>query len=111
LAYRVGGTQRLPRLIPTKKALEIIMTGDMIDAKEAERLGIVNKVVPRKKPEETVNEVAQKLLSKSPVFLRFAKAAVYGGLEAPLKEGIAGKACYSQPVSLQKTRKRLVKLS
>ena len=84
-----GGTQRLPRLIPTKKALEIIMTGDMIDAREAERLGIVNKVVSREKLEETANELAQKLSSKSPVFLRFAKAAVYRGLEMPLKEGLA----------------------
>ena len=84
-----GGTQRLPRLIGTKKALEIIMTGDRISAAEAERLGIVNKVVPREKLEEATMELAQKLLTKSPVFLRFAKSAVYSGLEMPLREGLA----------------------
>ena len=85
----MGGTQRLPRLIGPKKALELIMTGDAIDAREAERLGVVNKVVPREKLEGAVNELAQKLASKSPVFLRFAKAAVYRGLELPLKDALA----------------------
>ncbi len=85
----MGGTQRLPRLIGARKALELIMTGDIIDAKEADKLGIVNKLVPREKLEETVNELAQKLSGKSPVFLRFAKAAVYRGLELPLNEGLA----------------------
>jgi enoyl-CoA hydratase/carnithine racemase len=85
----LGGTQRLPRLIGPKKALELIMTGDMIDAKEAERLGIVNKVVPKEKLEEATNELAQKLAGKSPLFLRFAKSAVYRGLELPLKDGLA----------------------
>ena len=85
----MGGTQRLPRLIGPKKALELIMTGDTIDAKEAERLGIANKVVPKEKLGEAVNELAQKLASKSPVFLRFAKSAVYRGLELPLKDALA----------------------
>ena len=79
----------MPRLIGPKKALELIMTGDAIDAREAERLGVVNKVVPREKLEGAVNELAQKLASKSPVFLRFAKAAVYRGLELPLKDALA----------------------
>lgn len=84
-----GGTQRLPRLIGTKKALEIMMTGDRISAAEAEKLGIINKVVPREKLEEATYELANKLLSKSPVFLRLVKSAVYMGLEMPLKEGLA----------------------
>ncbi|MFQ6076733.1 MAG: enoyl-CoA hydratase/isomerase family protein [Candidatus Bathyarchaeia archaeon] len=84
-----GGTQRLPRLIGTKKALEIIMTGDRISAAEAERLGIVNEAVPREKLEEATYELANKLLSKSPVFLRLAKSAVYRGLNMPLNEGLA----------------------
>lgn len=84
-----GGTQRLPRLIGTKKALEIIMTGDRISAAEAERLGIVNMVVPKENLEDTTYELAKKLLSKSPVFLRLAKSAVYAGLNMHLNEGLA----------------------
>ncbi|RLF15783.1 MAG: crotonase [Thermoprotei archaeon] len=84
-----GGTQLLPRHIGVKKAMELIMTGDMIDAREAERLGIVNKVVPPDKLKEAVKELADKLKSKSPVALKIAKAAVNKSLETLLSAGLA----------------------
>ena len=84
-----GGTQLLPRHIGVKKAMELILTGDMIDAKEAERLGIVNKVVPPDKLRDAVKELAEKLKSKSPVALKIAKAAVNKSLETLLPAGLA----------------------
>lgn len=71
----------LPRLIGRKKALEMIFTGNDIDAKEAELLGLINKVVPANELKEVVEEFANKLINKSPVALRFAKNAVYRGLD------------------------------
>lgn len=66
----------LPRFIPMNKAKEICFTGDFIDAKEAERLGFVNKVVPKDKFEEAVKELLDKLRTKSATALRLCKAAL-----------------------------------
>ena len=83
-----AGTQMLPRLVGEKKAKEMILTGDSITADEALRLGLVNKVVPREKLREAVDEVIGKLKSKSPAILKFAKLAVNKSLETPLSVGI-----------------------
>jgi len=87
-----GGTQILPRLVGEKKAKELIFTGDFISAEEALRLGLVNKVVPREKLKEAVDELITKLKSKSPVILQFAKLAVNKSLETPLSVGLAAEA-------------------
>jgi enoyl-CoA hydratase len=71
----------LPRLIGRKKALELIFIGNDIGAEEAERLGLINKVVPADKLYEAVADFANKLMNKSPVALRFAKNSVYRGLD------------------------------
>ncbi|MEM4700225.1 MAG: enoyl-CoA hydratase-related protein [Candidatus Nezhaarchaeales archaeon] len=84
-----GGTQLLPRHVGPKKAMELTMTGDLIDAREAERLGIVNKVVPPDKLREAVKELADKLKSKSPVALKLIKAAVNKSAETLLPAGLA----------------------
>lgn len=84
-----GGTQILPRLVGEKKAKELIFTGDFISAEEALRLGLVNKVVPKEKLGEAVEELISKLKSKSPAILRFAKLAVNKSLETALSVGIA----------------------
>lgn len=84
-----GGTQRLPRLVGKGRAMELIATGDMIDAEEAYRIGLVNKVVP---PEELMNSVlkiAEKILEKSPSAVSLAKSAVHRGLQVSLDEGCA----------------------
>ncbi|MCX6012080.1 MAG: enoyl-CoA hydratase-related protein, partial [Chloroflexi bacterium] len=62
-----AGTQRLPRLVGKAVAKELIMIGDLIDANEAYRIGLVNKVVPADKLESTVMDMAKKLASRSPI--------------------------------------------
>ena len=84
----VGGTQRLPRAVGIRKAKEMIYTGQVIDAQEAYRLGLVNKVVPREKLDGTLNELLGQMLSKSPLILRLAKQAVNKAFEADLASGL-----------------------
>jgi enoyl-CoA hydratase len=84
-----GGTQLLPRHVGIKKAMELIMTCDFIGAKEAEELGLINKVVPPDKLKDAVKELIEKLKSKSPVALRLAKAAVNKSMETLLPAGLA----------------------
>ncbi len=84
-----GGTQRLPRQICKSKAKELIFTGQMIDGKEAERIGLVNKVVPREKLYDEVKTMADKIAANGPVAVKLAKAAVNRGLEVDLVTGLA----------------------
>jgi len=83
-----GGTQRLTRLVGKTKAMEIDMLGDMIDANEAHRLGLVNKVVPAEELDKAVDELTQKLLSKSSVVLGIIKLAVNKGIEMDLDRAL-----------------------
>lgn len=79
-----GGSQRLPRLIGKGRALEMILTGDMIDAQEAWRIGLVNKVVPQAELMAVAKALAAKLASKSRSAMKFCKEAVTNGLEMDL---------------------------
>mgnify|MGYP000061762807 CR=1 FL=1 len=83
-----GGTQRLPRAIPLAKALEMILTGEPIDAQEAYRLGLVNKVVPLPELLPTAQQWADNLCSLGPLALRAAKEAVIRGLDVDLESGL-----------------------
>nr|WP_225905709.1 enoyl-CoA hydratase/isomerase family protein [Stygiolobus caldivivus] len=83
-----GGTQRLIRLIGKGKAMEMMMTGDMIPAKEAERIGLVNKVVPLVDLEKETRSLAMKIADKSPVALRIIKLLVNQGLDIPILAGL-----------------------
>ncbi len=78
----------LPKLVGRPKALELILTGDMLDAKTAEYVGLVNKAVPSDRLEATVDELLKKLKEKSPVVLKLAKKAVYSGLELDFRKGL-----------------------
>lgn len=69
-----------------KKTLEMLLSGEMIDAKEAERLGLVNKVVPVEKLEEETFAFAQKLISKSPVAIRMGKNFYYQMIDMPFRQ-------------------------
>ena len=71
----------LPRLIGRKKAFELILTGDMINAAEAKQIGLVNKVVPAEKLEEAAKEFVEKLRSKSSVVLKLTRKALYEGVD------------------------------
>lgn len=85
-----GGTQRLPRLVGMGMAKELIFTGDMIDAATAEKIGLVNKVVEHEKLLSATMEIANKIVSKSAVALKFAKAAVNAGSD--LNAGLRSEA-------------------
>jgi len=79
-----GGTQRLPRLVGWGKAKELMYTGRIIDAAEAEKIGLVDKVVPRDKLEETVMELAKTIAGKSPIIISLIKKAVNRGMYTDL---------------------------
>ena len=84
-----GGTQRLPRLIGWGKAKELIYTGKIIDAAEAERIGLVDKVVPPDRLEEEVEQLAATIASKSPLIIKLAKKAINRGMYTDLAAGLA----------------------
>ena len=83
-----GGTQRLTRLVGEGKAMELILTGDMIDAQHAYNLGLVNLVVPAADLEAKTMELANRIAEKSPVALRMAKEAVKTAARSSLDEGL-----------------------
>ena len=82
-----GGTQRMVRLLGKGKALELICTGDRIGAAEADRIGLVNKVVPAEQLLATAEEMARKMISRGPLAVRAAIEAVMSGSEMPFQEG------------------------
>ncbi len=84
-----GGTQRLPRLVGRGRAKELIFTGDMIPAREAERIGLVEKVVPLERLEQEARSLALKLAEKPPLALMAAKYAVEFGMESNIWTGLA----------------------
>ncbi len=87
-----GGTQRLARLVGLRRAKEICMTGDIFDAHEAYRLGLVNRVVPHDRLMLEARGMADKLAGKSPVTLRLLKQAINEGYGLPLEAGLAVEA-------------------
>jgi enoyl-CoA hydratase len=87
-----GGTQRLPRLVGKGRALEMLLTGEMVDAQEALRIGLVNRVVPKDKLMAEAEALLRKMLANGPVSLRFTMEAVNDGLEMPLDEAQRAEA-------------------
>ncbi|MEM2952806.1 MAG: enoyl-CoA hydratase-related protein [Candidatus Bathyarchaeia archaeon] len=87
-----GGTQRLPRLVGKGIAKELIFTGKMIDAKTAETLGLINKVVPSGELKSAVETLAKELLTKPPLALKLAKELINISTEIDLKIGLAHEA-------------------
>ncbi|MBI4473303.1 MAG: enoyl-CoA hydratase/isomerase family protein [Acidobacteria bacterium] len=83
-----GGTQRLTRLVGEGKAMELILTGDLIDGNEAKAIGLVNDAVPIDQLQTRVMALAVKLAEKSPIALRMAKEAVKTASRANLREGL-----------------------
>ncbi len=79
----------LSRNIPRKAAMEMLLTGDFIDAAEAHRIGLVNRVVPREELDAAVEAMAARLLDKPPAVLALGKRAFYAQLETGLEEAYA----------------------
>lgn len=97
-----GGTQRLSRLVGKGKALELILSGKIIDAKEACETGLVNKVVPAASLLSEAEAMAKDIIKNAPLALEYAIEAVNKGLERTLEEGlhleaeIFGRACSTE---------------
>ncbi len=87
-----GGTQRLPRIIGITKAKELLYTGDFIDAQEAYRLGLVNKVVPVDNLMDAAKELARKLMNNPPLSVKFTKRAVNVGMQLDLASALEYEA-------------------
>ncbi len=83
-----GGTQRLTRLVGEGKAMELILTGDIIDARTAYQIGLVNMVVPAAELEAKTMDVANRIAEKSPIALRLAKEAIKTASRSLLDEGL-----------------------
>ena len=79
-----GGTKILPQLIGAGKAKELLFTGDMIEAREAERIGLVNVVVPLKDLNQAAMEMARKIASKFPLSIKLTRACVDSAFESSL---------------------------
>lgn len=87
-----GGTQRLSRLIGKHRAKELIYTGEMIDAQEAWRIGLVNKVFPAAELMAEVRKFAEKVVGKGAVAIARAKAVIEEGYDTPLEVALALEA-------------------
>lgn len=83
-----GGTQRLPRIVGRGKALELVLSGEVIDAETALEIGLVSKVVGGKELASEAEAVAQAIAAKAPLALRYAKEAVNKGLDLTLEQGL-----------------------
>jgi enoyl-CoA hydratase len=87
-----AGTQRLPRLVGKGRAKELLFSGEMIDAQEAYRIGLVNRVCPAAGLMETVKALARKIASKGQVAVRLTKSAVNQGMEMDTERAMAYEA-------------------
>lgn len=83
-----GGTQRLPRVVGLGNALEIVMSGEPIDAERALATGLVNRVVPAGQARDAAIELARTIASRAPLAVRRAKEATLRGLSMPLDDGL-----------------------
>ncbi len=87
-----GGTQRLGRLVGRGIALELLLTGEMIDAAEAYRIGLVNRVVPGDQVMEEARSLLGSMLDRAPLAIRYVLEATHHGLEMSLEDGLALEA-------------------
>lgn len=83
-----GGTQRLARAVGKYRAMEMVLTGGMISAEEAAKLGLINHVVPPGKCLEEARKLASEIASKAPIAVRSAKRAISAADEVPLSQGL-----------------------
>jgi len=111
-----GGSQRLPRLVGKGRALQILLTGEMIEANEALRLGLVNAVLPSERLLPAAEVIANKIIANAPIAVRYCIDAVNRGSNMTLEEGLAYEAtlfglCFSTADKTEGTRAFLEKRS
>ena len=99
-----GGTQRLPRLVGRSLAMEMLLMGRVLDAREALNAGLVHQVVPMEDLESATAKMADSLAGKGPIALRYAKEAVLKGMDVPIEQGMRLEADLS--ILLQGTADR-----
>ncbi|MBM7649053.1 enoyl-CoA hydratase [Bacillus ectoiniformans] len=83
-----GGTQRLARIVGKGKAVEMILTGKIITAEKAERIGLLSECVPADQLKQTVEETAEQILAKGPLAVKLAKIAIHTGFDTDMKTGL-----------------------
>jgi len=83
-----GGTQRLPRLVDRGTAMEMILAGAVLDAAEAQRVGLVTHTAPRARLDALAEGIAEMVASRGPVAVRYARESVRRGLDMPLTEAL-----------------------
>ena len=83
-----GGTQRLPRLVGTGRALEIMLSARNVKAEEAERIGLVNRIVPQAELLDEAIKLAQAILRNGPLAVEAALECVVRGMQLPLDQGL-----------------------
>lgn len=93
-----GGTQRLPRLVPPGIALEMIFTAQWIDAQEAYRIGLVNRVVAQAELMGTAVSLAEQICANAPLAVQTAKLAVWQGIDLPLADGLRLEQALAEPL-------------
>ena len=99
-----GGTQRLPRLIGPGRALEMLLTGECIDAEDAQRIGLVSRIVEPEGLQNAIDEVVDRITQGAPIAARYAKEAVVKGMDSTLDQGMRLEADLS--ILLHTTRDR-----
>jgi enoyl-CoA hydratase len=82
-----GGSQRLPRLVGKGRAMQILLTGEMVSAADALRIGLVNQVVPLPELMKTAEDIAKKVIANAPLAVKFVLEAVNRGVEMTQAEG------------------------
>jgi len=97
-----GGTQRLARLVGKGRAMELVLSGRIIDADEAQRIGLVNRIVPQSELLPTCETLAREVIANAPLALKYAMTAINKGLDKTLEEGLLleaylfGQACATE---------------
>lgn len=100
-----GGTQRLMRAVPEALALEIILTGEPVNANKAYEMGLVNRVVESSQLMDSARELADKIASNGPLAVQAARKAALKGQHLPLSEGLRLEQFYAEPLRSTKDAK------
>ena len=93
-----GGTQRLPRLVGKGRALQLILSGDMISAQEAYRIGLVNEIVPAADLITRAEAILKKIAANAPIAVKFALEATNKGMDDEPRRGLAARGVLLRPL-------------